>query len=270
MNPEPFTKAQRVRLLSEYQTAMRAYNAIMDEIDEQNAEAQSAKAKPFMAVAESREREYFSRLHYIPMSCCPYDNQPLIRSFDPFGFDGLWWNSSATPEELPACKHFCVLLGAVNFQGQEPVGGDFKARPGPEVPYVIPALLEMPGMLAVISQVQMDKGYIAYPIAYFAETPPPPEQLVPGWGRTMHVYTTPEGESGWKGANDPWDFDLKPWLQMGKIRWCPPEDPSTLSSDPPEQCPYVDLQGLQERVVIEDRKFWTEGVPMGGLTFPVD
>jgi hypothetical protein len=63
-----------------------------------------------------------------------------------------------------------VLRGAVNFNNLRPVAGRIEVWPGPEVPYVIPRLLEMPGMLAVISHIGMDTGYTVYPIAYSAES----------------------------------------------------------------------------------------------------
>jgi hypothetical protein len=259
----PFTKTQRTRILKEYKYAMKAYNAAMD------AE-QYERGKALGAIIKSRSSEYFACVPRIPISCCPYDGLPLIRSFDAFGFDGLWWGSSATPEELPACPHFAVLLGAVSLEGREPEASTFEVRPGPEVPYVVPRLLELPGMIAVISEIAMDPGYRAFPIAYFTNVPPAAEDLVPSWARSTYSYQTAEGESGWKGVDDPWDFDLLPWLHDGKIRWSLADDPATLNTNPSERCPYVDLPGTREIVALQENKRWTEGVPTGEISSPLD
>jgi hypothetical protein len=229
-----------------------------------------AEAKAYLKTMEAIEIEYFERLPLLTMSCCPFDGKPLIRTFDPYGFDGLWWRSDAYPEEVPTCPHFCVLLGAVNFAGYEPHAEDFEVYPGPQVPYVIPRLLAYAEMVAVISHIQMDNGYIAYPVAYFAERRPPPQELTAGWGRTNYVYTTQLGQDGWRIPNDPWDFDLLPWLQQGKIRWCPwDSDNTVLSTESVDRCPYINLSGERQRIMIHRYRVWRMGLPTGEPLWPV-
>ena len=134
-----------------------------------------------------------------------------------------------------------------------------------------PRLLEMPGMVAVISELPMANGYTADPIAYFAEKRPPPDQLTADWPRRVHVYTTQLGEEGWSPVNDAWDFDLGPWLTKGKVRWCPPESArDVLSSDPPDGCPYVDLPGRRERIIVQGQDSWGAGLPTGEDGPPID
>ena len=255
--PPPFTKQERNDLLREYRELLTKYNKLMD------AEKFDEADRP-LAEAEKLKDQYFEGLPQLIMSCCPYDNKPLLRTFDPYGLDGLWWESSAAPDEPPACTHFCLLQGAVRYGDLLPLAGRNEVWPGPEVPFVMPRLLEMPGMIAVISQIEMACGYTAYPIAYFAEKRPPVNELTAGWARTIYLYQTQLGEDGWTPANDLWDFNLKPWLRQGKLRWCPPgSDNTELSTDPPEACPYVDLPGQRMRLVVQGVDCWTMGLPDG-------
>jgi hypothetical protein len=62
----------------------------------------------------------------------------------------MWVNTCET------CPHFCVLGGAVNYQGLPPLGGNQEVIPGPEIPFVYPRLLALPGVVAVISSLPME------------------------------------------------------------------------------------------------------------------
>ncbi len=259
---QPFTPEERRDILARINKLMREHDRLMKRVNEEGSEELFDQASQLFDQARELERDYFDRLPRIPLSCCPYDHKPLVRTFDPYGLDGPWWEPDATPEESPPCTHFCVLRGALNYNGNRPVAGRREVHPGPEVPYVIPRLLEMPGMVAVIGRVEMANGYIAYPIAYFAEKRPPVQELVPDWPRTILTYETQLGERGWKTDEDPWDFDLKPWLQSGKLKWCPPDSGNTtISDEPPEKCPYLDLPGRRVRIVVQGNQSWEAGLP---------
>jgi hypothetical protein len=205
------------------------------------------------------EEEYFRRLPRLSLACCSLCEKPLYRSFDPFGLDGLWWRSDSEPEEPQPCPHFCLLLGAVDLAGQLPQP-DFDVQPGPGAPYVIPRLLEQPGMIAVISELALSDGTTAYPIAYFSPRRPPIKTLTASWARTNFVYTTQLGEHAWRRATEPalgqprdaWDYQLAPWLAAGKVRWCDPQgDRTTLSNAAASACPFLNLPGAKfPRIVL--------------------
>jgi hypothetical protein len=113
----------------------------------------------------------------------------------------------------------------------------------------MPRLLAHAGMTAVVSELPMEHGVRAYPIAYFAPRRPPVQELTAGWARTNFVYTTQLGEHAWRAAEVParpddgtWSFDLQPWIDGGQLRWCPPAgDRTRLAEGAP--CPYVGLPG---------------------------
>jgi hypothetical protein len=201
------------------------------------------------------EEEYFRRIPRLPMGACPHCGKPLYRSFDPFGLDGFWWRSDAQPEEPTPCPHFCVLLGAVNL-GEHKPQPDFDVHPGPGAPFLVPRLMAHAGMTAVVSEIPMEHGVMAYPVAYFAPRRPPVQELTAGWARTNFVYTTQLGEHFWRAAEFPrkpddgtWDFALQPWVEKGQLRWCARgSDRTSLATG--GACPFLDLPGVRAPQVI--------------------
>ena len=268
-------KPARDNLVRRHRAARAAYNQAMDEHAAQfdipielGIDASSSafvdtdayrRAREALAEMTTTDAAYFRDLPRIPVSCCPLCDKPLFRAFDPFGLDGLWWRSDAQPDEPQACAHFCALLGAVDLRTSRP-RPDFDLHPGPDAPFVIPRLLRQEGMVAVVSQIQLSDGAIAYPIAYFAPRRPPVQSLAAPWARTNFVYSTQLGVHSWRQASEPapgeqapdtWDFELQPWVASGKLRWCPPaSNNAVLSPVSTAPCPFADLPGSRQRQVI--------------------
>ena len=226
------------------------------------------------ALIRQLEELYSAGLPRVVMSCCPFDGKPLVRTFDPFGLDGDWWRADFPRPDPAPCRHFCVLRGAVHFRGLRRVAGGFEVSTGPEVPYVIPRILSMPTMLAVIGEVPMETGYVAYTIGYFAETRPPAQDLTVDWPGRTFSYRTAMGEVGWKPANDPWDFELRPWLEARKLLWCVPDTHNQVidwgdvavfyrSRDAPAACPYAAVEGDRYSIGVKDDSSWSNGLPDG-------
>lgn len=251
----PLSESQRESILWRHAKTMAARRTAVERGD---LEA----ARRLLSEAQSVGQGYWDGLPRMAMSCCPFDNQPLIRSFDPFGLDGLWWRQAATRPNPVPCTHFCVLRGAVNFNSLPPQGGLFEAHTGPEVPYVIPRLLQLPTMVAVIGELPMHSGYTAYLIAYFAQKRPPVRELTSDWPDNIFYYTSETGEQAWRAASDSWDFELMSWLKQGLVLWCPPgSDNRALNPDPSDRCPYLHLKGKREPIVVEENRFWTNELP---------
>ena len=222
------------------------------------------KAKPKMDYAVRSElnqragghvTEYFAQLPRYVFARCPVCTALLEQVFDPWGLDGFWWQETASGHspKPSACEHFRVLTGALNLQDQPPRGGEAEAHPGPEAPYVIPKVLAYPTMTAVISSIPMANGYTAYPIAYFSREQPPTPALANPWTRTTCNFINPaNGRPVFTIKTDPWDFELSPWIEKGKIQWLETGDPRyALKSAPDHQCPYVNLKGLRLRQEIK-------------------
>lgn len=208
-------------------------------------------ARRALAAQAAIERAYFDQLPRLPLATCPYCQSPLYRAFDPFGLDGLFWRADSQPEHPTPCAHFCVLQGAVTL-GDSQCAPDFDVYPGPDVPFVLPRLLVMEGMLVVISELTLASGARAFPIAYFAPRRPPVQSLAASWGRPNFVYSTQLGVHGWRRSDEPagnldveeLDYELGVWLKRGKLWWCEPGSDRTRLSAATE-CPFIDLPGLR-------------------------
>lgn len=252
MNPE-ITRDERSRLLKLRSDALAQYEAAMTLVGlyppYSKAEAEAlASAREAMARAESAEQEYFERLPAVAMGHCPFDGRPLLRSYDPFGLDGPWWRPEANPSEPPACPHFCVLTGAVNESVLSSASDEWTTYPGPVMPYVIPRLLDLPGMIATITTIPN-----ACAISYFAERKPKIELLTAPWPRTIFTYTTQMSIDAWRIPNDIWDFDLDPWVAKGKLIFRPP----------------LETKGSQNRIAIRGQGVQLFGIPDGTAVWPI-
>lgn len=197
--------------------------------------------------------KYFDLLPILEMSRCPICAEVFVSQFDPWGFDGFWWQKrkSGLAKKTAGCEHFRVLAGAVNLMGSAPKGGKAEAHIGPDVPYVIPAVLNLPSMVAVISSIEMVSNMISYPIVYFSTETPSPGTLTATWRNTSYNFKTQEGKRAWTIKNDPWDFDLAPWIAKGKVRWITPNDPNMqIAKSGMLKCPFVNLPGKQRPQII--------------------
>jgi hypothetical protein len=254
---ENWTRAKRDELARAHAAARQAFRFV----DREDGAAVSRLSKARRRCIEA----YWEALPRVPLSACPLCGHVLNRAFDPLGIDGWFWQEEMgdKPVQPPPCAHFAVLCGAVNLNGLPPRGGDRPAHLGPEVPYVVPKLLALPGLSVVISKIPLADGYTAYPIAYFAETLPRPTQLPQSWTKTTVSFTDASGEAWWTINTDPWDFELEPWIEQRKVHWIAPGDPDFRVLSPPTPCPYVGLPGRRVRIVIEQDRLQTEGLPCG-------
>jgi hypothetical protein len=188
------------------------------------------------------------------MSTCPYCGRPLERCFDPFDLDGDWWRGVRRADPEP-CVHYCFLKGAIRFaMGRKPCKPESaEVWGGPEVPYVIPKLLEQPTMVAVIGELPMEPGWTAYTMTYYAKQRPPADTGLSGdWASQSYSFKHPlTGSTQFRYATELWDFDLRPWIQKGKLLWCVPGSGNRVLADPKrDACPYLDMPGEQRQLVL--------------------
>lgn len=198
--------------------------------------------------------EYVENVPFVPVARCPLCQHELELVIDTVGLDSPWWWDQC-PLEFPrprACEHFQVFLGALELHGREPTEVDvWSVLPGPAVPFVIDRMLSMEGMCAVISTLRIGLGDTAYVIPYFSSMSVSRNDLHQEWRRQTWVVYDKDGNAVARDlVNDPWDFDLGPWLDEGKLQWIEPDDESfTLRLGRP--CPYENLRGTRRRQIIE-------------------
>lgn len=223
-----------------------------------------------------RVGEYFDGLPRMVMSGCPYCGNALVRVFDPHGVNGLFWLTEKVfaYDEPKPCEHFRVLLGAWK-KGEQDFGDvEQECQPGPEVPFVIPALLAHPGMIAVAGKVDMTSGDTAYPIAYFSNEPVEPGALHQPWLRTALWFTNDDGEQSWTFMTDPWEFELAPLVESRQLRWVfleDDEDPPLVHQDGSERaCPFVGLPGERLPQVLNGTEHLYMDLPTGDPANPFE
>ena len=218
--------------------------------------------------------EYADRLPRLAMSACPFTGKIVRRTIDPFGTDGPWWHKDRvfTPEEPDAPPSFHVLLGALDLRGRAPQESTDTVLAGPDAPFVVPALLEMPEMIAVVSRVEFATGDLAYPIAYFSTEKFPGSALHQFWTRPEHWFTDDEGNRSWTVATDLWDFDLAPYVASGKLRWIEPGDAEMRVRDglTGGRCPYVGLPGDRLPQLLGGGERDLEDLPSGNPAQPFE
>lgn len=193
--------------------------------------------------------EYGDRLPRVPVSRCPLTKQVLKRVLDPFGLDGPFWYKSRVVEieEPPPPQSFKVLLGALNLHGRSPDEVQAEVIPGPEVPFVVPTLLELPGMRAVISRIELDQGDTVHLIAYYSLEEIPMQDMHQHWLEQDLWYAGEGGGTSWLTKNDPYDYELAPWIENGCLAWIEPGDRELVVHDRSSSrpCPYLALPGDQ-------------------------
>lgn len=254
-----FTLEERNKILGIYNNFMNlrqeAYDAINDGQETPDLEEQFDKAQT--KINEMTEN-YIRGLPVIPLSRCPFTNEVVNHSIDSFGIDGLWWNNESPQrpqEKLP--KTYFALTGALKTE--QPIEKFlFMCCPGPEVPFVVPRLLEQPDIKAVISSIKIGK-HTAYPIFYFAQPVPENVERINEWGTDNYSYENANGDSYWDSydmLSEDYDFDLTKWIEKGKLLWTKPGDSSIALNSSVQDCPYIGLNGKKVMSYIKDGEIW--------------
>lgn len=204
-------------------------------------------------------QKYTDGLPRLLISRCPFTKFEQRHSFDPYGLDGLWWNyhDPARPlrERLYTCQ---AITGAVTIS--RPVERfPFLAKPGPAIPYVIPHCLEPDGVTAVLSSLSCGR-HTAYCIAYFARDEKDGIYWPNDWGTNERWAEGGATAGGWHeapGFEEFWDFNLRPWIDSGKLLWIAPGDESLELRSGAAGCPYLHLDGERLMQYVSNGEVWT-------------
>ncbi|MEU3014647.1 hypothetical protein [Nocardia asteroides] len=230
---EPFL-AERAGLLAEGNRLTADYKRLGA------TEAGFAAYRRFSAL-HGRYREL---LPDILVSRCPFTDQPVYWPLDTVDVDGWFWKSDNPVRRLdPVPRTWLLMGGAMRLDGP-PTPAPFARCVGPDVPYVYVEPLEHPEMRAVISEVRVGP-HTGWPITYHcAVYRPRGLALEPVWGSDHYdVHHAPGRYAAW---DDNWhtnsrDFDLRPWLDSGKLQWIAPGDTTATLRTGSTDCPYLDL-----------------------------
>jgi len=182
----------------------------------------------------------------VTVARCPHTGEPVRWPIDIWGLDGWYWSYakkiSRPPRHVP--RTWLTMTGAMRLV--EPVEHNPDVVvPGPGVPFVLPRLLEHPGIRAVIAEVRVGR-HTGWAITYFGPRPTD-MPLVDLWGGDNYPVF-PRGWSAYRLRASEFDFDLAPWLRTGALQWL---DGDTLRTD---ACPFVDLPGERRIAMVWDGK----------------
>lgn len=211
---------------------------------------------------EALYKEYQESVPIIPLSRCPFCQQVIHHSLDIYDLDGLWWNyrGSVRPDyyQNTLCPHYLQISGAVHLS--RPIKSiPMLVSPGPEVPFVLPRLLEKGSVRAVIYSIEVGK-HQAYPIFYFTESKKHKFELFNSWGNNYYEWENEEGKlifDQYPTITMNYDFQIEPWMQQRKLFWIAPGDKELKLRNDVEDCPYLNLPGCREKLYIEEGEIWS-------------
>ncbi|MBC8463082.1 hypothetical protein H8D76_01865 [Candidatus Bathyarchaeota archaeon] len=271
----PYTAQERKHFLDDYYKTLERSR----ELDYETSINEDAPDSVISELDSLREKlveawsQYRMSTPVVPLSRCPFTNQVVYHSLDIYGLDGMWWDSQVPirpVDSLPSS--FFMLTGALKPSG-EYEKAPIIVKPGPEAPYVIPEILSTPGIKATITTVKVG-AHTAYPIFYFIEDWEKAVEPMNSWGANYWSFVNADMEYGYNEygilRDDPeldfeeeddieeeeieytFDFDLKKWVDNGELLWIQPKDPVFTLRKGASGCPYLNIQGSRDFVVIYD------------------
>ncbi|WP_067695670.1 hypothetical protein [Nocardia jejuensis] len=200
--------------------------------------------------------EYRHLLPEVLVARCPFTGTAISWPLDNADLDGWFWNRENPIRRLvnPVARTWLAMGGAIRLTPPvEPT--PFPRMPGPDVPYVVPRILDLADVRAVVSEVPIGP-HTGWAITYFAETRPIGVALENLWGSREYDVYGPGGR--WKAWNEhrqsirDYDFDLRPWLDSGKLLWIAPGDVDAILREGSSECPFVDIDGERRLQLIRN------------------
>lgn len=207
---------------------------------------------------------YLENLPKSAISRCPFTGELFEISIDKEGLDGLWWNSDAPKRKNEKfIDSFYAMDGALKLY-EEVEQFPFLCTPGPEIPYIIPRLLEYDQIKAVVSQIKIGK-HTAYPVLYFSDPMLYYEKRVNDWGtnyywedgNVIEEILTPGNFVSLELETDR-DYDLEKWIKNGKLLWIAQEDINFKLHSYIDGCPYLDIIGSENDKFIQNGEVWED------------
>ena len=246
-----FDEPTRRSIVDRYRAAFEAKERA--ELAE-DADAEAA-ARAEMAAAA---KDYVEGVPIVALSRDPFTGDVFEAAIDTLGLDGLFW--AYEREHRPWVQPppgFFAWTGSVAYDGPLP-DWTMKAMPGPEVPFVLPRILEHPDIKAVLSAVPIGE-HVGFPVVYFAKGQHPDIERVDDWGHNTYNVVRPDGSLTSVHSvqdDEEKDFELGPWLDSGKLLWIEPGDESLTLRSGREDNPYLGLEGSHRRRYLQEGKTW--------------
>ncbi|WP_067561554.1 hypothetical protein [Nocardia acidivorans] len=191
--------------------------------------------------------EYRAMLPETVVARCPLTGVVVRWALDTADLDGWYWKSDRPVQRYKTqpTSTWLAMKGAVRL-AEPPTVAPFRSDPGPGAPFVLPYLLEQPDIRAVITQVPIGR-HTAWPITYFGPRRPVDISLEDLWGQDRNPILDPTGLDREYAERLPGrrtqDFDLRGWLDTGKLLWIEPGDATATLREGATGCPYAGIKG---------------------------
>jgi hypothetical protein len=275
----PFTEKERRKLLNDYFRDQERAEELDYEVATTVGEASETVVQELDSLRSKISDAldlYRLNVPVLPLSRCPITRQVAYHSIDVYGLDGLWWDNQVPirpVDVLPST--FIMVLGALKL-GPSLEKAPFPVRPGPEAPYVVPEVLSNPNVKAVVSTVKVGV-HTAYPIFYYGLDWEKDLEPMNNWGANHWSYLDRDGNLRYNEygvipiSDDSYledleeapdddeedveytvDYDLRRWLEEGKLLWIAPGDQTFTLREGASGCPYLDLPGSRVFSLIVD------------------
>ncbi|MGX1811713.1 hypothetical protein ACWIGI_38830 [Nocardia sp. NPDC055321] len=181
---------------------------------------------------------YRSTLPDVVLSRCPLTGRVVRRPFDDVDLDGWYWDwdGPVRPPARGGPSTWLTMGGAVRL-ADAVTPAPFRCMPGPDAPYVLPDLLNEPGVRAVIAEIPIGP-HTGWAVTYFGRRRPSDVPLENIWGSQRYD----QYETFTHTIHD-YDFALRPWVDTGKLLWIAPGDKDAVLHVGPAHCPYLDIEG---------------------------
>lgn len=198
-------------------------------------------------------QRYRDLLPEVTVARCPHSGELVRWPIDTMGLDAWFWDYRAQMRRVPDSppRTWIAMTGAMRL-AQPVEHPPFVVMPGPDVPFVVPRILDGPGVRAVIAEVPVGR-HTGWAISYFG--PVPAVKLVNLWGSDDLLVYRDGTWTGWdreRPDTSRYDFDLTGWLRSGRLLWLAPGDESATLRSGTDGCPFVDLPGHRRLTVIAD------------------
>ncbi len=121
---------------------------------------------------------------------------------------------------------------------------------GPEVPFVLPRLLQYEEIRAVLSSFPLGVHRL-YLVCYFADPFPHNLRRVNDVGSYCYRYRNSAGLLRNDFYEDPHkDFELETWIRAGRLQWIAEGDETLSLRSHLRNCPYLELAGQKATLAI--------------------
>lgn len=203
----------------------------------------------FMFDAQDLHDVYRAELPEVVVARCPFTGEVVRWALDNVDLDGWFWDYEHPVRRRmnPVPRKWLAMGGAVRLA--EPIAvAPFRVEPGPDVPYVVPEILGAEGIRAVVSQIPIGP-HTGWAITYFGEHRPRDLPLQNTWGSQKYdVYDDAGHWRAWSEyyrTTSDYDFELRPWVESGKLLWIAPGDGDAVLREGVAGCPYLDIGGTR-------------------------